>query len=105
MKLLAVYTTVATLEEARKIAGALVERKLAACAQISGMESFYSWKGAVQSGPEFRILFKTTDVRYQAVEAAIRELNTYELPAIYAVALEHVHGPYAAWVEDGSAGE
>jgi periplasmic divalent cation tolerance protein len=104
MKLLAVYTTVASRDEAHKIARALVERKLAACAQICEIESFYSWRGAVQSGPEYRILFKTTDARYAAVEAAIRDVHTYELPAIHALAVEHVYGPYAAWVEEGSAG-
>ena len=105
MKLVAVYTTVPTLEEARRIARALVERKLAACAQISRVESLYWWNGAVQNEPELRILFKTTDDRYEAVEAAIRELHSYELPAIHAVALEHVYEPYAAWVEQGCVGE
>lgn len=102
MKLIAVYTTVATLEDARNLARVLVERKLAACAQISGIESFYVWEGAVQNEPEFRILFKTTDARYPAVEAAIRDLHPYELPAIHAVAVEHVYAPYAQWVEEGA---
>ncbi len=105
MKLIAVYTTVATEADARTMARALVERKLVACAQISTIESFYSWQGAVQNEPEFRILFKTTEARYQAVEAAIRELHKYELPAIHAVPLEHVFEPYAAWVEDCCAGK
>lgn len=104
MRLLAVYTTVGSVEEARKIARALVERKLAACAQISQIESFYSWKGALQNEPEFRILIKTTDARYTAVEALIRELHSYELPAIHGVALEHVYPPYAAWIEEGVSG-
>jgi periplasmic divalent cation tolerance protein len=104
MKLLAVYTTVATREDARRIAGTLVERKLAACAQICDIESFYAWKGAVQHEPEFRILLKTTEARYPAVEAAIRALHPYELPAIHAVALAHSYAPYAAWIEEGSTG-
>jgi periplasmic divalent cation tolerance protein len=105
MNLVAVYTTVATREDARRMAKALVERKLAACAQISEIESFYSWKGAVQNEAEWCILFKTTAGQYAAVEAAIRELHTYELPAIHAVAVEHVFPPYANWVEEGSSGE
>lgn len=104
MKFLAVYTTVATREEAQRIARALVERGLAACAQISGIESFYAWKGAVRNEAEFRILFKTTEAQYPAVEAALRELHSYELPAIHAVAVARIYGPYAAWVEEGSVG-
>ena len=86
------------------MARALVERRLAACAQIMPIESYYAWQGAVQNAPEFRVLFKTTDARYGAVEAAIRELHEYELPAIHAVALEHAHAPYADWVAAGSSG-
>jgi len=104
MKLLAIYTTVATLVEARNIASALVERKLVACAQISAIESFYAWNGAQQHDPEFRILCKTTDAQYRAVEAAICELHGYELPAIHAVLLEHVYPPYASWVEQCCGG-
>lgn len=105
MKLIAVYTTVATIDEARKIANALIAQKLAACAQINAIESFYLWQGAVQNEPEIRILFKTTEANYKAVEAAILQLHSYELPAIYAVAVEHAHEPYAAWVVEGSTGE
>jgi len=104
MKHIAVVTTVGQLEEARAMAHALVERRLAACAQISEIESFYTWSGAVQNDREFRILFKTTRDGYAAVEAAIRELHSYELPAIHAVALDPIYEPYAAWIESHSSG-
>ncbi len=86
------------------MAHAIVERRLAACAQITVIESVYVWKGAMQHEPEWRILFKTTSARYAAVEAAIRELHSYELPAIHAVPIEHVFAPYAAWVDAESDG-
>ena len=101
MTLLAVYTTVSSADAARRMARALVERKLAACAQIEAIESFYMWKGALASEPEFRILFKTTEARVAEVEAAIRELHDYELPAIHAVALEHIDPAYRRWIEEG----
>jgi periplasmic divalent cation tolerance protein len=104
MKLLAVYTTVATEDEARAMARALVERELAACAQFWPIESVYRWKGAVEEGREYRLLFKTTEAQYAAVEAAIRERHAYELPAIHAVPVEAAYAPYAAWVEAGSGG-
>ena len=105
MTLIAVYTTVGNLEDARTMAKTLVERKLVACAQISAIESFYPWKGEVQNDQEYRILLKTTDTRYSAVETAIRDLHSYELPAIHAVAIEHAYEPYAGWIEDCSAGQ
>ena len=104
MKLLAVFTTVSTIDDARRMAAALVERRLAACAQISPIESFYRWQGAVENEAEYRILFKTSAASYPAVEAAIRELHGYQLPAIHAVALDQVDAAYAKWVVEGASG-
>jgi len=101
MKLLAVHTTVASLDAARRMARALVERKLAACAQIGEIESLYAWQGALANEREFRILFKTTEARVAEVEVAIRALHDYALPAIHAVALEHVDPAYGRWIEEG----
>lgn len=98
MKLIAVLTTTGSREEAEKIARFLVERKLAACAQVSAIESVYTWEGAVQQESEYRLFIKTTGDRYADVEAAVLELHSYELPAIYALGLEQVYEPYAEWV-------
>lgn len=104
MNPIAIVTTVGSRDQAQAMARALVERRLAACAQIDAIESFYTWDGAVQNEPEFRITFKTTDAQYAAVEAAIRELHAYELPAIHAVTLAHVYAPYAQWVRENATG-
>lgn len=105
LKIVVVYTTVASLDNARTLAKVLVERRLAACAEVSPIESFYRWNGAVQNEPEYRIVFKTSEARYGEVEAAIRELHPYELPAIHALTVDHVHEPYAAWVREGTASD
>jgi len=104
MKLIAVVTTVGSRTEAQAMARALVERKLAACAQIDAIESFYTWNDAIQNATEFRITFKTTDAQYAAVEAAIRELHSYDLPAIHSISLTDVYAPYAQWILDNANG-
>jgi len=104
MDLLAVYTTVATREDARTIARALVERRLAACAQIDEIESFYRWQGELVQEPELRVLAKTTGDRWDAVVAAIRALHPYALPAIHAVGVEEVDEAYGRWIEENSDG-
>lgn len=103
MSAIAVVTTVASRKEARALARALVEAKLAACAQVSRIESVYAWKGAIESGKEYRVLFKTLEEHYPAVERAIRDLHSYELPAIHAFALTHISPDYAAWIEESVA--
>ena len=106
MNTIAIMTTTDSLDEARSRAASLVERKLAACAHVSWIQSYYTWQGAVQNDDEFRILIKTTGERYADVEAAILELHSYDLPAIVAVDFTKVYGPFAQWVADSvSAGK
>ena len=98
MKYLAVVTTVASADEARTMARTLVTRRLAACVQVSRIESFYTWEGAVQNEAEYRVLCKTTDMRYEELEKAIREMHSYDLPAIHAFPFAHVSREYGEWI-------
>ena len=99
MSLIAVMTTIDDEEKAATIARELVERKLAACVQISSIRSVYRWDGQVQEDPELRLLIKTTRSRYEAVEALVRELHSYDLPAIVALDAAAASADYANWVE------
>ena len=99
MTAIAVVTTVGSKKEARRMAHALVDAKLAACAQISKIDSVYTWKGKIESGKEYRVLVKTVEARYASVERAIRDMHSYELPAIHAFAFEHVSKAYGDWIE------
>ena len=98
MDIIAVLTTTDSLAEAQAIASALVERKLAACVQISNIESFYSWEGATQNDREHRLLIKTTRERYEDVQAAILGLHSYDLPAVVAVEFSDAYPRFAEWV-------
>lgn len=102
--LLAVFTTVGSEADAQAMARAMVERGLAACAQVTAIDSWYRWQGALQHGPEWRILFKTVDVRRAELEAAIRAQHGYELPALWSQPLVQVDPAYAAWIADSCAG-
>ena len=104
MDTIAVITTIDSREAAQAMATALVERKLAACVQISPIESFYTWQGKTQHDREFRVLAKTVGDRYPEVEVAMRELHSYELPAIYALETAEIFAPYADWVVENSGG-
>jgi len=96
--LLLVVTTVGSRDEADRIARALVEQRLAACAQISAIDSYYVWEDEVRHDAEFRVLFKVAASAYDEAEQAIRALHSYELPAIHAIPVERAHAPYADWV-------
>lgn len=102
--MLLVLTTVDDESAARDMAAALVERRLAACVQISSIESHYRWRGAHQQDREYRILCKTTPEVYAALEAAIVELHPYDLPAVVALESAQSYAPFEAWVGGGVSG-
>jgi periplasmic divalent cation tolerance protein len=99
MQFIAVITTVDQRESADALCRHLVENRLVACAQISAIDSYYQWQGQLQHESEFRLLFKTTSARYHEVEAAIKSLHPYQLPAIVALPFSHVEPAFAAWLQ------
>ena len=96
-----VLTTVGSEEEAGLIAGVLVERRLAACVQMVGpIVSRYRWEGAVEEAREWQCLAKTTAAAYEAVEAAIREVHSYDEPEIIAMPIVAGSSGYLAWIDE-----
>src|SRR6185437_12599867 len=94
-------TTVGSLEEGRRMARALVERRLAACVNlVPKLTSVYRWKGAVEEAEEVLLVMKTTEERIAALEAAVRELHTYEVPEFLVLRVEAGSRPYLEWLLD-----
>lgn len=99
-----ITSTVGGREEAEQLAAALVEQRLAACVQIIGpMRSVYRWQGQVEQADEWLCLIKTTRERYDAVEAAIRELHSYECPEIIATPIIAGSSAYLKWIAEQSS--
>src|SRR5262245_18367833 len=80
-----VLTTCASDDDARTLASALLERRLAACVQVAQIHSFYIWEGAQQSEPERLLLIKTRRELYVDVEMALRAAHSYETPEIVCI--------------------
>ena len=100
-----VTTTASTREEAARIASALLERRLAACAQIVGpIESRYWWKGRIEQSTEWLCILKTLRVKFPSVEAAIRANHSYEVPEIVACPIDLASEPYLHWLRSETAG-
>lgn len=98
-----VVTTVGTRDDAQRIARALVEQRLAACVQVSAIDSVYRWEGQVHQAPELRLMIKTSAARLAELEQALRAMHPYALPALHALPLERVDPAYAAWVGQESS--
>jgi periplasmic divalent cation tolerance protein len=96
-----VTTTCGSREEADRLAGALVEERLAACAQVTGpVGSRYRWKGVVEQAEEWTCQLKTTQRRLPALLARIKVLHSYETPEILATSIDDGDPAYLTWVEE-----
>jgi periplasmic divalent cation tolerance protein len=96
---LQVLTTAGSEEEAERISAALVERRLAACVQVIGpISSRYRWRDEVEQSTEWMCVAKTEAFRYQELEAAIRELHSYDEPEIVATPITAGSAGYLDWI-------
>jgi periplasmic divalent cation tolerance protein len=96
---LLVLTTLPDRASAERLAAALVEQKLAACASVHAeCQSIYRWQGAVESASEVPLQLKTTAARYPALEAAIRAAHPYDVPEIIALPISHGLHAYLSWL-------
>lgn len=94
-----VLTTAGSLEEARKIAHALVERKLAACVNIvPHVESIYRWQGKIESAAEYLLVIKTVASAFEGVRAAIASLHSYEMPECIMLTVSGGEQDYLDWI-------
>ena len=94
-----VLTTASSPEEARGIARALVERRLAACVNIvPGIESVYRWQGKVETAAECLLVIKTQVGLFDRLRDAIGELHSYDLPECIAIAIEEGSPQYLQWL-------
>lgn len=92
-------TTAGSMEEARDLAHALIERRVAACVNlIPNLTSIYRWQGAVEEATEVLLLIKTTSEQLSGVETALRELHSYEVPELLALNVEAGSRAYLDWL-------
>lgn len=97
---LLVLCTCPTAEEAERLAGALLEARLAACVtRLPGAQSWYRWQGAVESAQEWLLLIKTTAERYETLERTLASLHSYEVPEILAFEASAGLPAYLTWID------
>lgn len=94
-----VLTTAGSVDEARKIAQALVERRLAACVNIvPAIESVYRWQDKVETATEWLLVIKTQAAAFESVRKAIAELHSYELPECIMLEVGAGSQSYLDWI-------
>ena len=87
--------------EAERLGRVMVERRLAACAQIVGpVTSTYWWKGAMETAEEWVAVMKTTERLSAQLIAAIKAEHSYETPDIVAISIVDGLPDYLNWIAE-----
>ena len=100
LEALVVTTTAASREAAEGLAQALLDQRLAACIQISAIDSRYVWEGRTVRAAEMLLTIKTRPDLYVDIEAAIIEAQDYEVPEIIATLAVEASEDYLRWIHE-----
>jgi periplasmic divalent cation tolerance protein len=94
-----VLSTFASAEEARRVAGTLVEKKLAACVNvIPGIRSVYRWEDAIVDEEEVLLVIKSSRALIQELTDEIERLHSYDVPEVIALPVVDGAERYLAWM-------
>jgi periplasmic divalent cation tolerance protein len=94
-----------TEPEAVKIARHLIDKRVAACVNItSRVRSIYRWKDAegkdsVEDSSEFLLLIKTRRDLFPKVRAEIASIHSFKVPEIIALPIVDGADSYLAWLD------
>jgi periplasmic divalent cation tolerance protein len=88
------------------IARLVVDRRLAACANvIPGIKTVYRWMGEVTEDDEVLLTLKTRDDFVESLYTAIVANHPYQQPAIEVLSLAGAGRGVAAWITAETGGE
>ena len=95
-----VRTTLRTIAAAEELAAALVERRLAACVQITGpIQSVYRWNDSISKDQEFSLCCKTSSGRLSQLIDYLQAHHPYKLPEVLVSSVQATP-EYARWLQE-----
>ncbi|MFH0826843.1 MAG: divalent-cation tolerance protein CutA [Candidatus Omnitrophota bacterium] len=87
--------------EAKRIASALIRKKLAACVNIAeGLTSLFWWKGKVDKANEALLVVKSKKEKLAKVITCVKSLHSYQVPEIIALPIIGGNSAYLKWIDD-----
>ena len=96
-----VLVTASNLKEARSIASALVEKKLAACVNIvDKIESLFWWEQKVDRADEVLLILKSGKGKLPQIIRVVKSLHSYQVPEIIALPIIAGFKPYLKWINE-----
>lgn len=106
MSLVFAYVTVGSVEEGKRIGRALVEERLAACANIlPTMISVFRWEGRLEDAEEAVLIVKTRAELFDRLAERVRDLHSYDVPCVLEVPLGRGSADFVGWIMAETAAE
>ena len=103
---LTVFCTCPDPATARRLAGGLVERRMAACVNIlPEIRSIYRWQGETCDDAEVLMIVKTTRGSYAGLERWLLANHPYDVPEVLALPVAAGSRDYLGWVARETAGK
>lgn len=94
-----IVTTLCNKEEiANLIIDTLLEKKLAAGAQISKVHSKYWWNSELEECNEYKLEFRTKESLFSEIENEIKKLHDYETVEISFVEISGGSKEFLNWI-------
>ena len=101
-----ILSTCASEDEAQRLARKLLDERLCACVNIvPRVQSFFHWKGKVDSGEESLLVIKSSRELFAAVAAAIESAHSYEVPEVIALPIIDGSANYLNWLRSSLGGD
>jgi len=102
MKITLIQTTCASRTEAKNIAKILIDLKLAACIQLSEIESFYTWNDEFCSDNEILLNIKTKKENFEKIKNKIKEHHSYDVPETIEIDITNSSKKYLKFIEENT---
>jgi periplasmic divalent cation tolerance protein len=94
-------TISAPVKEGKELARKLVERKLAACVQVTPpVTSVYRWEGKVEEEEEVLRFVKTEEQKIHEISNFLKDHHPYDVPEFIAVPITGGNPAYLNWVRE-----
>ena len=103
MAFIAVYITHENMDEARKVASHLLDKKLVACANFFPIESAYWWQGSIETANEIVSIVKTRAENWERVKSEVEKIHPYDVPCIIRFDVE-ANDAFESWILDSTTG-
>jgi periplasmic divalent cation tolerance protein len=91
-------TTTSSKAEAETIARALLAQRLAACIQVTQIQSYYTWNDSVNVDDEQLLLIKCKQADFADLQECIKANHSYEVPEIVIVPITAGLPEYFQWL-------